>query len=626
MVNLCFNKDEICGLSEGLEYAGRVRGFKLSENGVKVNVKKGKELRICGSGDAFNIEYESRTDFFRGVSMLTGLLEKNEGGCDISQKAAFDMCGIMIDSSRNAVLKPEKVIDIIARTALMGLNTVMLYTEDTYEVEGYEYFGYMRGRYTKEEIRKIDKAAHALGVELIPCIQTLAHLRAALRWGFADEIKDNEYILLADEDKTYELIDAMFKSLRDMYSSKKIHIGMDEAHGVCMGKYLEKHGYQNRFDVLSRHVSRVCEIAKKYGFEPMMWSDMFFRIASKTNDYYDMKAKVPDDLPAKIPENISMVYWDYYHTDKSEYAAMIKNHKDLKREVVFAGGIWTWSGMAPQYNQTFRTTIPALSVCRAENIKNVFATVWGDDGGEVSSYTMLLGMQLYAEYNYNKDVTMEKLWEAFELCTGMNADSFTALELDDIPESFIDGDYVQASKMILYQDILCGLFDKNIACFDFKAHYEKKYEKLKDIPNMGALEEIFEYYRCMAKFLSLKCDIGQKIRNAYEEKDKSALSKCLNDLSELREKLDKLRNAAFNYWYCVNKPFGFDIFDIRLGGIDARAQTAYKRIDSYCKGEIEGIEELDEKLLWYRSEKDEGKVPRTYFYNEIVSASSSGTL
>ena len=64
--------------------------------------------------------------------------------------------GIMIDCSRNAVRRPETVKRIADIMSEMGFDTLMLYTEDTYEIEGHPYFGYMRGRYSAEEIRDID--------------------------------------------------------------------------------------------------------------------------------------------------------------------------------------------------------------------------------------------------------------------------------------------------------------------------------------------------------------------------------------------------------------------------------------------------------------------------------------
>ena len=41
----------------------------------------------------------------------------------------------------------------LRRLALTGCNLAMLYTKDTYLLPGEPYFGYMRGRYTMEEIR-----------------------------------------------------------------------------------------------------------------------------------------------------------------------------------------------------------------------------------------------------------------------------------------------------------------------------------------------------------------------------------------------------------------------------------------------------------------------------------------
>ena len=88
----------------------------------------------------------------------------------------------MIDCSRNAVMNTSAVKRWIDVTAGMGYNTLMLYTEDTYEVNNQPYFGYMRGRYSQAELRELDDYAAQKGMELIPCIQTLAHLNAIFRW------------------------------------------------------------------------------------------------------------------------------------------------------------------------------------------------------------------------------------------------------------------------------------------------------------------------------------------------------------------------------------------------------------------------------------------------------------
>ena len=82
----------------------------------------------------------------------------------------------------------------------------MLYTEDTYEVEGQPYFGAYRGKYTKDEIKELDAYASMFGVELVPCIQTLAHLHNALKWPGMDKIRDSADILQPEKRKLISLL------------------------------------------------------------------------------------------------------------------------------------------------------------------------------------------------------------------------------------------------------------------------------------------------------------------------------------------------------------------------------------------------------------------------------------
>ena len=65
--------------------------------------------------------------------------------------------GVMLDCSRNAVMLPEKVKEYADLLRKMGYNMLMLYTEDTYEIPGEPYFGYLRGRYTQAELRSISE-------------------------------------------------------------------------------------------------------------------------------------------------------------------------------------------------------------------------------------------------------------------------------------------------------------------------------------------------------------------------------------------------------------------------------------------------------------------------------------
>ena len=130
-------------------------------------------------------------------------------------ECAFEKFGVMIDCSRNAVMTVnsfKKMVDILSD---LGYNTIRLYTEDTYEVDDEPYFGYLRGRYTKEELKEMDGYAKSKGIELIPCIQTLAHLGTLFKYEEYKPINDIDNILLVENERTYTLIENMFKTISE---------------------------------------------------------------------------------------------------------------------------------------------------------------------------------------------------------------------------------------------------------------------------------------------------------------------------------------------------------------------------------------------------------------------------
>ena len=618
---------DLAPLQTGLSYLAPTLDVQPDSAGTPVRVRQGGNgLSIAAADGGYTITYAAASDFFRALALLCGMLREGKTVTTLSEERKFDSCGVMIDCSRNAVLRVETAKDLLRKMACMGLNTAMLYTEDTYEIDGYPYFGYLRGAYTKEELRELDRYALALGIELIPCIQTLGHLKMALKWNSTmAEVRDTDRTLLADEEKTYQFIEAMFRTLRECFSTKKIHIGMDEAPDIGTGEHLRRFGYEDQYAILTRHLERVVSLASSYGFEPMMWSDLFFRLGSKTHDYYDMEANIPADLSQKIPPTLSMVYWDYYHKDAAMYRAMIREHQKLGRNVIFAGGIWKWNGMGVRYDKTFNTTHPALQVCHEMGIRDVVATMWGDDGAEVDIYTTLLGFQLYAEYNYHSNVSMEHLKEYFRLCLGLDMDAFLALQLDDFPPEFLPDKNVEdvlsvVSKPALYQDPLCGLFDKDLQHLHLKEFYRNKLDTLSAIEAPEQFADLFAYQRQLLRVLLLKCDIGTKIRSAYQAKDMPQLQQCCAELDTLVQAVTELEERFTAVWERSNKIFGLDRVQLRFGGLIMRLQAAKRRLQLLISGKTDSLEELETQLLSYAN----GGVIGEQLYDNIASASSIG--
>lgn len=505
----------------------------------------------------------------------------------------FNTFGVMIDMSRNAVMSMDSLKRFLPLLKKMGYNCVMLYTEDTYEVDGEPYFGYMRGRYTKAEMKEIDAFATSLGITVIPCIQTLAHLNATFRW---KQIPlDCDDILLTDDERTYELIEHMFATLSECFASRKIHIGMDEAHMLGRGAHLDKHGYETVNTIMKRHLDRICKIAEQYHYELMIWSDMFFRPWNH-GKYTIPKCEVPREVIASLPKSVIPVYWDYYQTKEETYSNMLENHKQLSKKTWFAGGAWSWYGMIPYNRFTLQSMIPALNACKKQGIKDVVFTMWGDDGAECSHFSQLPSLFYLAEYAKG-NTDEENIKEKFKRFCGIDFDEFMQI---DCPNDVIpyEGRPCNPSKYMLYSDYFNDYLDYTIkpsAGAQYKIYAQKLYATAKKSRRYGY---VFDTAAKLCDVMEIKYELGLRTRQAYEAGDKAELKRLAEyEYVQVAKRLKAFIAAFEKQWMTDNKPHGFDVQHLRLGGLLLRTEACRRRILDYVSGKLERIDELDEKLL-----------------------------
>lgn len=507
-----------------------------------------------------------------------------------------NMLGVMLDCSRNAVMKVETVKAYADMIAKMGYNTMMLYTEDTYEVNNQPYFGHMRGRYSKQELKELDEYCYNKGITLIPCIQTLAHLNCMFKWdSIYDGIRDVSDILLAGEADTYQLLEDIFATLAECFRTRRIHIGMDEAYLVGMGKYLQKYGFQDRFDVINAHLHQVCRIADRYGFRTMLWSDMFCKLALDSDDYYQGAADMSAIMQrANLPESVELVYWDYYSDDYDRYVNMIRTNQQFGKPVIFAGGAWTWKGMAPDNGFSMAATRSALRACRDCGVEQVFMTVWGDDGDECSKYAVAPAL-LYASQALSGEPDPKRLKERFYEIMGVTYDDWMLLDKMLMPDS---GRHINdPSKYLIYNDVFSGLLDHRCALED-DDYYAALGEQLKSISETGEYGYIFKKYTALCELLAVKASLGLRTRQAYQASDRKTLDQLAHERYPLAiEKMEAFHRAFREEWFRENKPHGFDVHDVRLGGSIQRLKSCRERLLEYLSGRIPVIEELEEPML-----------------------------
>lgn len=591
------------GLSSKQEKAlARLEKYlNLGEIEVNLVPNSAVSIKVEGCMGRYQVSYHKPHQLYRALALLSAALKEGQDEVEIEERAAYEDLAYMADCSRNAVLNLNSAKKMIEVLALMGYSTFELYMEDTYEIEDQPYFGYFRGRYTVAELQEIEAYAADFDLTFVPCIQTLAHLSAFVKWGVKEvqELRDVEDILLIGEEKVYDLIEGMFKTMSQL-RTRKINIGMDEAHLVGLGRYLIQHGFQNRSLLMCQHLERVLDISDKYGFHCQMWSDMFFKLMS-ADGQYDRDVEIPEETRVyleRLKDRVTLVYWDYYQDSEEKYNRNFQNHHKISQDIAFAGGAWKWIGFTPHNHFSRLVAIEANKACRQNQVKEVIVTGWGDNGGETSQFSILPALQIWAELAYRND--LDKLAEHFLVSTGLDVDDFMKVDLANLlpglPEN-LSG--LNPNRYILYQDILCPLLERHIRPEEDKQHFEAAAQSLQEVSRKaGEYSYLFETQAQLNALLALKIAVTSGIQEAYRAGDKDRLAELAEkDLPLLYQKVEDFAEQFSRQWQLENKIFGLDTIDIRFGGLLKRIKRAQERLEEYTTGQLDSVEELEQEIL-----------------------------
>lgn len=577
----------------------RIKSLLPGKQDYTVKFVKDEQMTVTKNQDGVTVGYRRPLDAFRGITFADRL----PMGQTISQRPKFERLCVMIDCSRNAVLNIRSLKTLLTHLAMLGFTSVMLYTEDTYEIPEQPYFGHLRGRFSVSELKEINEFAQKMDLEMIPCIQTLAHLNALTNWKAFSSIIDVNDILLADDERTYTLIDNMLKNMRECFSSRYINIGMDEAHLLGRGKHTDRYGYEEKSSIMLRHLNKVVELCKKYDFEPIMWSDMFFRMQFD-GKYRVEEGELREDVIAKIPDEVSLCYWEYYTNPTMEKALdhMFHCHQTTGKKLWFAGGSWSWYGYAPKNSFSMWVTPTQLRYAEKYGVKNIITTCWGDDGGECSIFNMFPSFMQYAEICWS-DADDDTLNRRSLDCFGIPFMDWLAIDTvgwyGELPDDVTVPPVYE--KAALYGDPMFGPMKWDLDHAVSADKYAIDAERLTDI--MAGMTNfryafLFDTQRRMAQLLDAKLRFSADLRAAYRAGDKVALRNLReNDLPNVMSLLDEFIRVYRFQWMALNKPFGFEIIDIRLGGLRQRLCTADERLEEYLRGAIQNLEELEQPEL-----------------------------
>lgn len=400
-------------------------------------------------------------------------------------------------------------------------------------------------------------------MEIIGCIQTLGHLNKMLRWPAYDNVRDTAAVMLADNEPTYELVEKMVAQIGRCISSRRIHIGMDETFDLGLGEYLRRNGYVPEHEIYNRHLGRIVEICKKHGLKPMIWSDMYFRDGIRANENYEPTKVVSEEVKNSIPKEVELVFWDYYHENKKFYTDLIVKHRQLGKEPLMASGVWTWRRFWYDKTTTQNTAGPCIDACRETEVKELFFTMWGDDGAYCEYDSALAGLAWCAEKAFSKDgkLNEQKLRKSFDAICGV--------PYDDIEKAAGLNDICTLSEY-MWEDPIFGVEwnerKKENANY-WKAALEKCDAVLEDIKPLSDIEQPvdFSHANAIVETIKSRIELGLMVDKLHYA-DNDSISFALDSCDKVIGNIDNLLLTFRRQWLARNKIEGLELIQTRLAG------------------------------------------------------------
>ena len=276
--------------------------------------------------------------------------------------------------------------------------------------------------------------------------------------------------------------------------------------------------------------------------------------------------------------------------------------------------------------KTILTTDAALSACKEHGINEVFATVWGDDHRESSTFCRFAGLAVFcgAHVQHGGKYRRKTFERTLFACTGMKWEALADITYFEYIPGYNEKDF----KLSVYQGVyMAGYFAWTLrqqhAGYGYVGAFCSACGKNVQIckKNIRSLRHSLNFTPRWVTLSKKKQYMGIALADMYKNGDKDGLRHAAEEeLPELYRRMCNLRKAHRDYFFWEYKPIGWEILDIRYGGAIMRIDTAIMRIKSYLSGDIKRLDELEELRLSFTGKEGE-VIPGVLTYQMLCSAS-----
>jgi len=168
--------------------------------------------------------------------------------------------------------------------------------------------------------------------------------------------------------------------------------------------------------------------------------------------------------------------------------------------------------------------------------------------------------------------------------------------------------------MLFYDDPLLGFVNKMFDDYSVCNYYNNLLGEMLKLKS----DDVYEQKRislaiCFVRIISDKFYMSRKAVESYFSKNHKGLGNCVCMVESIKQNVKLFRALYRELWMNERKPFGFEVIDNRLGGMEARLDSFENTLQRYLAGVIQTIPELEAEAVHEITFKD------LQFYNKIAT-------
>ena len=285
--------------------------------------------------------------------------------------------GFMLDVSRCKVPTQAELLALIRALGQLRVNQLQLYVEHTFAFPGHEDAWQDASPLTPAEIRELDAACAALGIELVPNLNTFGHMERWLRhpryralaecpqgWihPLTGQFKEFPGTLKPD-DVSLAFVASLLDDYLPCFRSRQVNIGGDEPWELGQGFSKEAVATRGKHRVYLDHLHKLCALATERGHTPQFWGDILLEDLALAQD---------------APQDALPVVWGYDagHPFQTQCGRL----QELGRAYLVAPGTSAWQSFTGRLDNALTNQAEAIGAARQHGARGVLVTTWGDNG------------------------------------------------------------------------------------------------------------------------------------------------------------------------------------------------------------------------------------------------------